>query len=266
MASSCQRSGRLFPLLTRTRRIVVSRQVGAMPVCASSAAPAAGHRWRSPGWPSCQGAGTGRWPRPPRPRASGYAATRRRSDSSCSEVEHPIPPRSQCALLHRHDGVDEYSYVLEGRMGALLGDEVIYAEAGELAFKPRDERHTFWNAGDEPYRILEIISPAGSNTSSASGTPAPRPAPSTPRSSASATGSSPTWTACRDSAPSTPRTSAARLSEPPASLTALFPAPQRNTTTGAQTPEGPPPSPEQPDALAAAASDHGIEFVGPPLD
>ena len=46
-------------------------------------------------------------------------------------------------------------------MGALLGDEVIYAEAGELAFKPRDQWHTFWNAGDEPCRILEIISPAG---------------------------------------------------------------------------------------------------------
>jgi hypothetical protein len=46
-------------------------------------------------------------------------------------------------------------------MGALLGDEVIYAEAGELAFKPRDQWHTFWNAGEEPCRILEIIAPGG---------------------------------------------------------------------------------------------------------
>jgi hypothetical protein len=28
-------------------------------------------------------------------------------------------------------------------------------------FKPRDQWHTFWNAGDEPCRILEIISPGG---------------------------------------------------------------------------------------------------------
>jgi hypothetical protein len=28
-------------------------------------------------------------------------------------------------------------------------------------FKPRNQWHTFWNAGDEPCRILEIISPAG---------------------------------------------------------------------------------------------------------
>ena len=32
---------------------------------------------------------------------------------------------------------------------------------GDLIFKPRDQWHTFWNAGDEPARILEIISPAG---------------------------------------------------------------------------------------------------------
>ncbi|HWM55744.1 MAG TPA: cupin domain-containing protein [Solirubrobacterales bacterium] len=83
------------------------------------------------------------------------------SGGNFSLVEHPIPPRSLCAPLHRHDGVDEYSFVLEGRMGALLGDEVIYAEAGDLAFKPRDQWHTFWNAGDEPCRILEVISPGG---------------------------------------------------------------------------------------------------------
>jgi quercetin dioxygenase-like cupin family protein len=83
------------------------------------------------------------------------------SGGGFSLVEHPIPPRSLCAPRHRHAGVDEYSYVLEGRMGALLGEDVIHAEAGDLAFKPRDQWHTFWNAGDEPCRILEIISPAG---------------------------------------------------------------------------------------------------------
>jgi hypothetical protein len=28
-------------------------------------------------------------------------------------------------------------------------------------FKPRGIPHTFWNAGDEPARLLELISPAG---------------------------------------------------------------------------------------------------------
>lgn len=78
-----------------------------------------------------------------------------------SLVEHPMPPRTLAAPLHRHSREDEYSFVIEGRMGAQLGDEVVYAEAGDLVFKPRNEWHTFWNAGDEPCRILEIISPAG---------------------------------------------------------------------------------------------------------
>jgi mannose-6-phosphate isomerase-like protein (cupin superfamily) len=78
-----------------------------------------------------------------------------------SLVEHPMPPRALGAPLHRHHREDEYSYVLEGRMGALLGDEVLEAGPGDLVFKPRGEWHTFWNAGDEPCRILEIISPAG---------------------------------------------------------------------------------------------------------
>ena len=78
-----------------------------------------------------------------------------------SLVEHPMPPRRLAAPIHKHSREDEYSFVVEGRMGALLGDEVVHAEVGDLAFKPRDQWHTFWNAGDEPCRILEIIAPAG---------------------------------------------------------------------------------------------------------
>jgi mannose-6-phosphate isomerase-like protein (cupin superfamily) len=83
------------------------------------------------------------------------------SDGGFSLVEHPMPPRRLAAPLHRHSREDEYSFVLEGRVGALLGDEVVYGTPGDLIFKPRDQWHTFWNAGDEPARILEIISPAG---------------------------------------------------------------------------------------------------------
>jgi mannose-6-phosphate isomerase-like protein (cupin superfamily) len=83
------------------------------------------------------------------------------SDGGFSLVEHPMSPRALAAPLHRHQREDEYSYVIEGRMGALLGDEVLEAGPGDLVHKPRNEWHTFWNAGDEPCRILEIIAPAG---------------------------------------------------------------------------------------------------------
>jgi mannose-6-phosphate isomerase-like protein (cupin superfamily) len=83
------------------------------------------------------------------------------SGGGFSLVEHPMPPRALAAPMHRHSREDEYSFVLEGRMGAKLGDDVVHADAGDLVFKPRDQWHTFWNAGDEPARILEVISPGG---------------------------------------------------------------------------------------------------------
>jgi quercetin dioxygenase-like cupin family protein len=76
-------------------------------------------------------------------------------------VEHPKSPRALAAPLHKHSREDEYSFVIEGRVGALLGDEVVIGGQGSLIFKPRNQWHTFWNAGDEPARLLEIISPAG---------------------------------------------------------------------------------------------------------
>jgi mannose-6-phosphate isomerase-like protein (cupin superfamily) len=83
------------------------------------------------------------------------------ADERFSLVEHPMSPRALAAPLHLHTREDEYSFVLQGRMGALLGDDVVEAGPGDLVFKPRNQWHTFWNAGDEPCRILEIISPAG---------------------------------------------------------------------------------------------------------
>jgi quercetin dioxygenase-like cupin family protein len=76
-------------------------------------------------------------------------------------VEHPLKPRALAAPLHRHSREDEYSYVLRGRVGALLGEEVIFGGPGDLIYKPRGQWHTFWNAGDDEASLLEIISPAG---------------------------------------------------------------------------------------------------------
>ena len=60
----------------------------------------------------------------------------------------------------------------DGRARATKADKVLdemsavrtalrRAGPGDLVFKPRNQWHTFWNAGDEPCRILEIIAPAG---------------------------------------------------------------------------------------------------------
>jgi quercetin dioxygenase-like cupin family protein len=78
-----------------------------------------------------------------------------------SVVEHTVPPHVLAGPLHYHSREDEYSYVLEGRLGAVLGDQEITAEPGDLVFKRRGQWHTFWNPGDTPTRVLELITPAG---------------------------------------------------------------------------------------------------------
>jgi mannose-6-phosphate isomerase-like protein (cupin superfamily) len=83
------------------------------------------------------------------------------SEGRFSLVEHPVAPRGLAAPVHLHAQEDEFSFVLEGRWGFQLASEVVYAEPGDLVYKPRDVWHTFWNATDEPARLLEIISPAG---------------------------------------------------------------------------------------------------------
>jgi quercetin dioxygenase-like cupin family protein len=84
-----------------------------------------------------------------------------RTGGAFSLVEHPLPPRALGAPVHTHHNEDEYSYVLEGRVGIQLGPEVLEAGPGDLLFKPRGVAHAFWNASDEPARLLELISPAG---------------------------------------------------------------------------------------------------------
>src|SRR5262245_26783711 len=76
-------------------------------------------------------------------------------------VEHVLEPGTLGAAMHTHRNQDEYSYVLDGEMTALIGDELIHASAGTLVGKPRGIPHTFWNQGNTQLRLLEIIAPAG---------------------------------------------------------------------------------------------------------
>ncbi|MEO7235444.1 MAG: cupin domain-containing protein [Lapillicoccus sp.] len=76
-------------------------------------------------------------------------------------VEHLFEPRALAAPMHRHHDEDEYTYVLTGRIGAIIEGREVEAGVGDLLFKPRGQWHTFWNAGDEPASCLELISPAG---------------------------------------------------------------------------------------------------------
>ena len=75
--------------------------------------------------------------------------------------EHPLEPGILAAPPHSHSNEDEISYVLEGEIGVMIGEEVYRAPAGSYVLKPCGIVHAFWNPGPEPARILEIFSPAG---------------------------------------------------------------------------------------------------------
>jgi mannose-6-phosphate isomerase-like protein (cupin superfamily) len=77
-----------------------------------------------------------------------------------SIVEHPIEPRRKITP-HMHRNEDEYSFVIEGVVGARIGDEIVEGGPGTYILKPRNVPHTFWNPTNQPTRLLEIISPAG---------------------------------------------------------------------------------------------------------
>ncbi len=72
-----------------------------------------------------------------------------------------IEPRTLAAPLHYHHNENEYFHVVEGRLGVMLGDEVVEAEAGTWVFKPRQQWHTYWNPGDTSCHIILVVTPAG---------------------------------------------------------------------------------------------------------
>jgi mannose-6-phosphate isomerase-like protein (cupin superfamily) len=76
-------------------------------------------------------------------------------------VQHLFGPRAIAAPMHLHHRDDEFSYVLYGRIGAVSDGVELVAGPGDLIFKPHGQWHTFWNAGDEPAAVLELISPGG---------------------------------------------------------------------------------------------------------
>jgi quercetin dioxygenase-like cupin family protein len=83
------------------------------------------------------------------------------TDGRFALVEHPIAARALAGPMHVHEHEDEYSYVLEGEVGFQVDDDVFTAGPGQLVAKPRRIWHGFWNAGDAPARVLELISPGG---------------------------------------------------------------------------------------------------------
>ena len=77
-----------------------------------------------------------------------------------SIVEHPFAVGVLTAA-HRHTRGDEHSIVLAGEIGFRSDDSEVVLGPGGYITKPRGQMHAMWNAGSEPGRIIEVITPGG---------------------------------------------------------------------------------------------------------
>ena len=76
-------------------------------------------------------------------------------------TEQPLEPGALAGPLHSHANETSFFYVVEGRVGIQVGDWVVSAEPRSTVSVPPGTRHTFWNPGDVPARVLELFTPAG---------------------------------------------------------------------------------------------------------
>lgn len=82
-------------------------------------------------------------------------------DGAVSVFEVELGPGRLAGPLHVHDNEDAISYVLAGQLTFQVGGGVTEALAGESVALPRRVSHTFWNAGSEPARALDVVTPGG---------------------------------------------------------------------------------------------------------
>ncbi len=95
--------------------------------------------------------------------ASQYPKVLIRSEQSSGRlgvVESVMPAGAAGPPLHTHN-FDEAFYVLEGELTFRLDRGLVTVAAGQLAFAPAGEAHTFTNRGTAPARFLIAFTPAG---------------------------------------------------------------------------------------------------------
>lgn len=75
-------------------------------------------------------------------------------------IEETIPP-GELITPHTHQN-DVWVHVLTGEIGVLVGEETASAGPGAWALKPRNVLHSMWNSAAVPARIIEVLTPGGS--------------------------------------------------------------------------------------------------------
>lgn len=71
-------------------------------------------------------------------------------------VECAVAPKVMGPPPHLHKELDELMYVLEGTASVMVENEVVEIAAGGWHFRPRNLKHTFWNASEKPLRFVDM--------------------------------------------------------------------------------------------------------------
>lgn len=82
------------------------------------------------------------------------------SRGGCTVIEQISRPGSGVPL-HVHEREDEVFYVVSGRLRVETEGRVFNVPAGATIFLPRGVPHAFAVEGDEPARLLVIVTPGG---------------------------------------------------------------------------------------------------------
>jgi uncharacterized cupin superfamily protein len=77
-----------------------------------------------------------------------------------SVMDNTVPVGVKGPFLHTHE-FDEAFYVVEGEITFQLGDDLVAARGGELAFARGGVPHTFANRSGQPARFVIVCTPAG---------------------------------------------------------------------------------------------------------
>jgi quercetin dioxygenase-like cupin family protein len=75
-------------------------------------------------------------------------------------LEETIPPGT-LITPHTHQN-DVWVHVLAGEIGVLVGEQTASAAPGAWALKPRGVLHAMWNTQPVAARIIEVLTPGGS--------------------------------------------------------------------------------------------------------
>jgi mannose-6-phosphate isomerase-like protein (cupin superfamily) len=78
------------------------------------------------------------------------------TNNQFSCVEAAVAPKTMGPPPHIHQDLDEICYVLEGTASVMVGTEVYEVKAGGFHLRPRGIVHTFWNAGNEKLRFMDL--------------------------------------------------------------------------------------------------------------